>query len=240
MALLNETIEGSGADSRDVLAVAAIPIAIISIKKVTNKPVAYIGDTITYQLAVTNSGNVPADNLVLTDPVPNGTSYVGGSLTSSVPFTGALPLLTLTNPLAPGATAALSFQVHIDATPNPNPLRNVASAAYTYTVDPSNPDGVSGTAVSNSAATAVFKNNFSQQITDLIESIALEEAALAAIENAEGAKIQRIAAMSGITTGELLCLNKSVTETLQSIAILQSILRQKLSIVECQISPVCL
>ncbi|MFC5834751.1 isopeptide-forming domain-containing fimbrial protein [Nonomuraea insulae] len=39
-----------------------------------------IGDTITYEVTATNEGGSPADNLVLTDAVPAGTSFVPGSL----------------------------------------------------------------------------------------------------------------------------------------------------------------
>ena len=38
------------------------------------------GDAIDYQMVVTNAGNDPATNVVLTDPVPTNTTYVPGSL----------------------------------------------------------------------------------------------------------------------------------------------------------------
>ncbi|MEG1510129.1 MAG: hypothetical protein RR454_06750, partial [Clostridia bacterium] len=77
--------------------------------------------------------------------------------------------------------------------------------------------------------------NYRQQINDLIESIALQETGLGAIANAEGAKIQKIVSMPNVTPQQLLCLNKSVIDMTNAISLLESILMQKLSIVDCQI-----
>ncbi|MEG0935473.1 MAG: hypothetical protein RSJ41_07765, partial [Clostridia bacterium] len=95
--------------------------------------------------------------------------------------------------------------------------------------------GVTATSDSNRASTTVFANNYRQQISDLINSVALEEAALGAIANAEGAKIQRMVATPGVTPAQLLCLNKSVTDMVSAMSLLESILLMKLNTVDCQI-----
>lgn len=205
--------------------------------KSANKPFSYIGDIITYQISVQNTGNVSANNVILTDLLPAGVSYVPGSLIVSAAYSGTLASgLTLTNAIAAGQIITLSFQAKVDSMPNPNPVLNKATADYTYTVDPAAPEAVNATASSPVVSTLIFRYNFSQQISDLIESVALEQAALAAIAQAEGAKIQKMVAMNGITTKELLCLNKSVSEMMDSISMLEAILKQKLSVVDCQIS----
>ncbi len=217
-------------------AATQVNTAKLVLSKSADKPISYIGDTITYQIAVQNTGNVPADNVVLTDLLPTGVSYVAGTLIVSVPYSGTLAAgVALAGPIAPGQTVTLSFQAKVDAMPNPNPILNKVSASYAYTVDPAAPDAVTATATSPAASTLVFRYNFSQQISDLIESVALEQAALAAIAQAEGAKIQAMVAMSGVTAQELLCLNKSVADMMDSLSILEAVLRQKLSIVGCQI-----
>lgn len=213
-----------------------VSIATLSVVKAVDKNTAYLGDVITYQLAVHNSGNVPADNVVLTDLVTSGATYVPNSLSANVPVSGTPAAIQLINPLAPGETASITFQVKVTAIPNPNPIVNQATVTYNYTVDPNNPNGEDGTVTSNRVCTLVFRNNYSQQITDLIQSVALEQAALAAVANAEGAKIQALVAMGGITTQELLCLNRSVADMMDSIALLEAVLKQKLSIVDCQIA----
>ena len=228
---------GASAVSVSDTASAQVNTAKLNLVKSADKTLAYIGDTITYQIAVTNSGNVPADNVVITDLLPVGTAYVPGSLSVNVPASGNPTTgITLTNPVAPGQTVAISFQINVTAIPNPNPIVNTANAAYAYTVDPAEPDGVSATAASNAVTTIVFRYNFSQQISDLIESVALEQAALAAIANAEGAKIQRMVAMGNVTAQELLCVNKSVSDMLESLSLLENILKQKMNTVNCQIN----
>lgn len=218
-------------------AATQVNTATLVVTKSVDKPISYIGDILTYQISVKNTGNVSADNVVLTDLLPTGVSYVAGSLVVSVPYSGTLASgLALTNPIAAGQIITLSFQAKIDAMPNPSPVLNQATAAYTYTVDPAVPDGVSATASSPAVSTIVFRNNFGQQISDLIESVALEQAALAAIANAEGAKIQKLVAMNGITAQELLCVNKSMSEMMDAISMLESVLSQKLKVVDCQIN----
>ncbi|MEG1716815.1 MAG: hypothetical protein RR275_08390 [Lachnospiraceae bacterium] len=211
--------------------------AVLQVTKSTDKTIAYIGDVITYNLAIKNTGNVSADNVVITDVIPNGTVLVSGSLIVSEPYTGGpASSITLTNAVAAGQTVTISFQVKVTTIPLPNPIVNVAHAAYAYTVNPTNVDGVTANTASNPVKTIVFANNYRQQINDLIESVALGEAALAAIANAEGAKIQRFVNMPDVSPEMLLCLNKSVTDVTNSISLLESILMQKLNTVDCQIN----
>ncbi|MEG1834804.1 MAG: hypothetical protein RR229_01650 [Oscillospiraceae bacterium] len=206
------------------------------ITKSASESIGYIDDVITYNLVVKNSGNTPANNVVITDPVPNGTVLVPGSLSVSVPYTGdPNTAITLTGSIPAGGTVTITFKVKVTAIPNPNPIVNVANAAYTFTVNPNNPNSVTGSSVSNSASTIIFANNYRQQISDLINSIALEETALGAIANAEGAKIQKFVSMPNVTPNQLLCLNKSVTDMTNAMSLLESILMMKLSTVDCQI-----
>lgn len=83
-----------------------------------------------------------------------------------------------------------------------------------------------------------------QAITDMIESIALEEAALAHILNAEGEKIQKFTAPAAAPTPEiLLAVNKSVNDMVKAITNLEIVLSTKLDLFgeclcdECDIIP---
>ena len=69
----------------------------------------------------------------------------------------------------------------------------------------------------------------SQAITDIIESVALQETALSHILNAEGEKIQKMVAMQDVSPDVLLATNKSVESMVNAVSRLEMILHSKLS-----------
>lgn len=92
------------------------------------------GDVLRYTITVSNSGATPATNVVLTDLVPQNTTYVAGSVilngiavpdTGGSPLTGGLPVSSSdrTPPLpgagagivSPGGAATVMFSVRVNA-----------------------------------------------------------------------------------------------------------------------------
>jgi len=69
-----------------------------------------------------------------------------------------------------------------------------------------------------------------QAITDLIQSVALQETALSHMMNAEGEKMQAIIAMSDVTQEQLMELNDSVYNFINSVTRLEMILQAKLEL----------
>lgn len=69
-----------------------------------------------------------------------------------------------------------------------------------------------------------------EAVTDLIESVALQESALSHILNAEGEKMQAIIGMDNTTTEQLLMLNKSVDFMVSAVTRLEMILQTKLEL----------
>mgnify|MGYP007103836373 CR=1 FL=1 len=69
----------------------------------------------------------------------------------------------------------------------------------------------------------------SQAVTDIIESVALQETALSHILNAEGEKIQKMVALPDVTPEVLLATNKSVESMVNAVSRLEMILHSKLS-----------
>lgn len=69
-----------------------------------------------------------------------------------------------------------------------------------------------------------------QAISDMIQSIALEQAALAHILNAEGEKIQRVVAMCHIPVAQLIETNSSVESMVNAIERLETVLHAKLEL----------
>ena len=72
----------------------------------------------------------------------------------------------------------------------------------------------------------------SQAVSDLLESIALQQAALSHILNAEGEKLQRILSYDEISSQTILLANKSVESMVNSVANLETVLKQKLDLFE--------
>ena len=68
-----------------------------------------------------------------------------------------------------------------------------------------------------------------QAVTDIIESVALQETALSHILNAEGEKIQKMVALPDVTPEVLLAANKSVESMVNAVSRLEMILQSKLS-----------
>lgn len=68
-----------------------------------------------------------------------------------------------------------------------------------------------------------------QAISDIIESVALQEAGLAHIINAEGEKIQKVVATT-TNVNELLAVNKSVEDMLITVSRLEVLLQSKLAL----------
>ena len=127
----DERLDDVGASATVRLAVPGIELE----KSVSPTPLVYAGNDLTYTLEVTNTGNVPLYNVLVTDnlnPVSpaspvlphldlDGTELVTVSFSGSRPNMTPVPLLsTLMNPginigtLAPGEIATLTFIVTVD------------------------------------------------------------------------------------------------------------------------------
>lgn len=128
--------------------------------KTANRQYSVIGDTITYTLGMTNTGNTTADNVILTDTIPPSTVFVPGSVTvDGVVSPGGDP----TPPgginvgsIGPGQTVTLTFDVAVVSIPTTNPIPNDGTVNSTFITDPSLPPTSS---VGNSAtATVTIKN----------------------------------------------------------------------------------
>lgn len=77
-----------------------------------------------------------------------------------------------------------------------------------------------------------------QAITDIIASVALEQAALSHILNAEGEKLQRIVNAAGATPAQMLATNKSVEKMINAVSRLEMVLQSKLELFDgCLCAP---
>lgn len=117
-----------------------IEIAELDVVKTVDNAFAEVGDTLTYTVLVTNTGTVTANNVVFTDNPPNGTSFVPGSVTvNGLPVPGNPSFGISLGNIPPGGVVPVTFQVHVDTVPAPNPTTNIGTIAADFPVDPDNP-----------------------------------------------------------------------------------------------------
>lgn len=93
---------------------------IISAIKVADKSFAQIGDTVTYTIVIKNTGQVDAFDVIFTDPLPTGTTYVSGSLTvDGNPIANANPNVGVNiGEVEANGIVIVSFTVKINENPN--------------------------------------------------------------------------------------------------------------------------
>lgn len=128
---------------------------IVAIKSV-NKTFATIGDTISYTITLSNPGNVTSQNIIFTDTLPDGTTFISGTLTND---SGTQQIGNPANGIQigninPNGTAVITLNVLVTNIPSINPISNSSSVQFAHVVDPSQP-AVSQTNVSNAVSTTI-------------------------------------------------------------------------------------
>ncbi|MCK6075094.1 beta strand repeat-containing protein [Paenibacillus silvae] len=113
--------------------IVTIPVysPIITIDKSAYESIAIVGDTITYSLLITNTGNLNAD-VILFDPLPPGETFVQNSVfingnrwSGTSPLTGII-LGTISREFPVNVT----FQAAVTSLPDPPVLNNQTRADY--------------------------------------------------------------------------------------------------------------
>lgn len=74
-----------------------------------------------------------------------------------------------------------------------------------------------------------------ESVGDIIESIAIEEKAIAHILNAESEKLQKVINMSDTTVEDLLAVNRSVKKAVDTATQLEMALKSKLELFQSTI-----
>lgn len=199
-------------------------LADVSVNKTASPGSVRPGEPLTYTVTVSNAGPSGAENVVLTDPVPGSLTGVEFSVDGGTvfnPWTGSLSL----GVLAAGSsrTVIIRGTVMAEATG-----RIVNTARVTSSTPDPRPDNNVSTVISGILTPRC------QALVDLVGSVAMQEAALARILNAEGEKMQTFIALEGVTAEELLRLNRSVANLVGTITRYESILQAKLQNVSSQ------
>ena len=91
------------------------PKAAVQITKMVDKATANTGEILTYTLEYTNTGKTAATNLIITDAIPSGTTYVADSATGASPCFDAVSseLIWKIAVIAPGDKGSVTFSVSV-------------------------------------------------------------------------------------------------------------------------------
>lgn len=143
------------------------PYAQIDIVKSVDKSYAGVGENLTYSFTVENNGSASANNVIFSDILQSQISFVSGSVyvngvnkPNYNPQTG-FNLGTINI----GQVVNIEFKIKVDSLPNPNTVKNNATASYSYYIDP-NQQPISKTSTSNTVTTII--NSYSATLTKLV------------------------------------------------------------------------
>ncbi|MEG0778829.1 MAG: hypothetical protein RSE64_08040 [Oscillospiraceae bacterium] len=234
--ILSEGPAASGNDYLidDVALYKVIISDILTLKKTASPPVIHPGDDVTITVTVTNNSSTDTANPVTFQDILDPTlTFVAGSTTVDTIPNGGNPNLGFSlGAMPPLSSHTVVF--HATAGAGASPVKNVASGSYPM-LSSATGDTVLKTVPSNPVFLRRPKYNFRQASNDLAESVAYQQAALAHILNAEGEKIQAMLAEPNVTAAQLLDVNTSVQNMVDSISNLECVLKQKLKTVQNQL-----
>ncbi|MEG1776594.1 MAG: isopeptide-forming domain-containing fimbrial protein [Clostridia bacterium] len=215
---------------------AAIPIAKAPVAQ-TLAPSAgtAVRFTLTFPLPADTTGY---GSLTITDTLASGLTYHAPNSTlqfgsnSPEPLNATLHANTVTvelNTLAPhaGEVVKITLAALLSDPALLPPSKQISNSAELMV----NHDATLASTSNTVTVTFGGSGTGKQAINDLIESIALEQTAVAHILNAEGEKIQATLAVPGISCADLLAPNASVEAMIHSITNLEIVFHQKLKLV---------
>lgn len=202
------------------VAVAVVVEADISVMKTASPTSVNPGNILTFRITVTNGGPSTAVNVRLTDMIPpqiTGAEFSTNQGANFAPWTGSLVLGTM--------LAGETRIILIRGTVSPDATGNIVNTAVVASDTP-DPNPANNT----STIMVLILTPRCQAFVDVIQSIALQEAALAAILNAEGEKMQTFIGMRGVSAEELFELNENVRRLVGSVTRLEAVLQDKLQL----------
>lgn len=87
--------------------------AVITLTKTASPMVAAVGATVTFSIQYQNTGAGAASNVVITDVIPAGSTFVAGSIVGGGTLTGSTITWTIPS-VAAGASGTVSFRVTVN------------------------------------------------------------------------------------------------------------------------------
>lgn len=105
----------------------------LQLTKAADRSTTRIGEAVTYTLTATNSGTVTNQNIIVSDIIPDGASFIAGSVSlNGISIVDGDPGVGIAvGSLAALASAVVTFQVIVNALPPSGSLVNTSEAQFT-------------------------------------------------------------------------------------------------------------
>ncbi|CEH32906.1 DUF7507 domain-containing protein [Romboutsia lituseburensis] len=119
-----------------------INVGSLTATKSVSKAYATIDDVLTYTVNVVNTGNTLAKNVNFRDVIPNGLTFVNGSVTINgvnYPTYDPYSSFSLGN-IVSGDTVIVKFNAAVTSLPVPSLVSNTANLSFVYRIDPNGSD----------------------------------------------------------------------------------------------------
>jgi uncharacterized repeat protein (TIGR01451 family) len=192
------------------------------------------GEMLSFDIITGNLGPATAENVTLSDYIPQAIESPEYSLDGIVffPWQGSITL----GDIKKDDTVTVTIRGTVSENAHTSTIINIAIVS-SLTPDPD---------LTNNTSTAVVQIEREttprcQAVTDVIQSAALQEAAIAHILNAEGEKLQEIAAMvqtGKATPSQALAINDTAADLIEAVNMLESAIRSKVKVV-LNSNPLC-
>lgn len=133
-----------------------------TLTKSVNKLYAVVGDTLDYEVIANNTGTIPLTNVTFKDLIPNGATFVDGSVVvdgTSKPNANPNNGFAISD-ILPGGNVIVMFKASVTSVPNPPQIINSANINFKYKLSPTTPD-IDGSLNSNNVTTNVRNINVS-------------------------------------------------------------------------------
>ena len=142
--------------------------------KYANVKYADVGDNISYAIQIVNNGSVAANNIVFSDTLPQGVTFVSGSIMlDGVALTNSNANPTTgfnVGTIGAGMSRVVTFNVVVTSIPSTNSIGNIANFSYNFLINPNDPTSAkSATDTTGSAIVTTIANanlSTAQEIVD--------------------------------------------------------------------------
>ncbi|RDY28493.1 DUF11 domain-containing protein [Romboutsia weinsteinii] len=133
----------------------------MNISETVDKEYATVGDTLYYNVKISNNGNINATNTVFLSNLAPDTSFVPGTVTiNGISYPAYNPTQGFTvDTICLGEEIEVTYQAKVNSVPIPNIVYNQSSLVYSYKPDP-NGNILTGTINSNTVQTIINKADY--------------------------------------------------------------------------------